>query len=871
MTTPRPALRLLVIEDSPLDCELVLREVQRGGFDVEHRRVQDQSQLEQTLVSFSPDVILSDFTMPRFSGAEALSIVKRIVPDIPFIFVSGTIGEDRAVEAIKLGATDYILKDRLRRLVPAITRALEDAQARLQHRQAQAALRETEERFRSFMQHLPGSASVADAGGRYTYVNDNWLATFRKRAAEVVGRTHDEVWPQERAAALRAVHEQVIQTGQSVRRVFSADSSTGVRWWLSHHFPIPDASSNTSWVGTIAVDITEQKLQEEKIARLSRIQAVLSGINSAIVRIRNREELFDEACRIAVEHGKFGFAWIGAHDPQTLELIPVASAGSGTEELKLGRATSRDDVPGGQGLLGRVIRERRALFDNNISNHPRPDGKRRQEALRLGYRSLVVMPLFEHDAVVGTFSMFAKEPDFFNEEELRLLAELADDISFALEHIAREERLNYLACYDPLTGLANRAFFLDRLTHELQSAKQHSRRLALVLGDIRRLRFVNESFGRQVGDTLLCEMATRWKGIWPDPANVGRIAADCLAGILADIDEPAEVAHLLQGPVNNALTAPMRVEEKELGASLTIGIAIFPTDGEDAETLLRNADAALNKAKKHAEHYAFYQTEMNVSVAETLLLENKLRRAVEKQQFVLHYQPKVDVRSGAITSMEALIRWNDGAVMVPPGQFVPLLEETGLILDVGRWAIRKAVAEYAEWQRRGLQPPRIAVNVSAVQLRQNDFVDTVRSAIAEYGEHHGLDLEITESMIMHDIQGNIAKLHELRKLGVNLAIDDFGTGYSSLGYLGRLPVNALKIDRSFIAAMNDSADGMSIVSAIISLAHSLKLKVIAEGVESQEQRQLLTLLQCDEIQGYIISRPVPANEIEAFFEPTVSR
>ena len=170
-----------------------------------------------------------------------------------------------------------------------------------------------------------------------------------------------------------------------------------------------------------------------------------------------------------------------------------------------------------------------------------------------------------------------------------------------------------------------------------------------------------------------------------------------------------------------------------------------------------------------------------------------------------------------------------------------------------------------------MQPPRIAVNVSAVQLRQNDFVDTVRSAIAEYGEHHGLDLEITESMIMHDIQGYIAKLHELRKLGVNLAIDDFGTGYSSLGYLGRLPVNALKIDRSFIAAMNDSADGMSIVSAIISLAHSLKLKVIAEGVESQEQRQLLTLLQCDEIQGYIISRPVPANEIEAFFEPTVSR
>src|SRR5688500_14111061 len=377
MNAQRVPLRVVLVEDSPLDCELVVREITRAGFQVEYRRVQTGSQLEGALRDFSPEVILCDFSMPNFTGAEALSIVKEILPDIPFIFVSGTIGEERAVEAIKLGATDYILKDRLRRLVPAMTRALKDAEERLQHREAQAAWRETEERFRSFMQYLPGRASVADVKGRYTYVNDNWLLAFGKRAAEVVGRTHDEVWPPERAAALKAVHEQVIHTNKPVPRVFSADSDAGKKWWLSHHFPIPDTQGTTAWVGTVAIDITEQKTQEEKIARLSRIQAVLSGINSAIVRIRSRQQLFDEACRIAVDHGNFGLAWIGTYDPQTLDVTPVAYAGLGSDELKRSKATTREDVQAGQGVLGRAIRERRPVCDTDISAQIGVGGRRR--------------------------------------------------------------------------------------------------------------------------------------------------------------------------------------------------------------------------------------------------------------------------------------------------------------------------------------------------------------------------------------------------------------------------------------------------------------------------------------------------------------
>jgi diguanylate cyclase (GGDEF)-like protein/PAS domain S-box-containing protein len=862
MNSQRQPLRLLLVEDAPQDCELILHEFERAGFNVECQRVQTESALKEALQGFNADVILCDFTMPQFSGAEALSIARTAVPDTPFIFVSGTIGEERAVEAMRLGATDYVLKDRLRRLTPAVTRALQEAHERIQHRQAQAALRESDERFRSFMQHVPGHASAVDVEGRYTYVNESWLSAFGKTASDVVGRMHDEVWPAERAVDIKSVHRQVVETNQPVRRVFTAGSGHDLRWWLSNHFPIPDEQGRTALVGTIAVDITEQKIQEEKIARLSRIHAVLSGINSAIVRIRDRQELFDEACYIAVEHGNFGLAWIGTYDPDTLGMTPVALAGPVTEEIKRSGDVARADVPILQDLLERAIRERRPAFDNDLSIETGA-GDERQEALRLGYRSAIVMPLFEQDALVGCLSMLAKEPEFFTEEELKLLAELAGDISFALEHIGKEEKLNYLAYYDALTDLPNRTLFFDRLVHELHSAKQEGRKVALVLGDIKRLRFVNESFGRQTGDALLREIAARWKGVWPDADHVARIAAECLAGIIPDIKEPADVAHLLE-KFSEALTGSISIGGKELGVSLSIGIAIFPTDGGDPESLFRNADAALNKAKKNAAPYLFYQPAMNATVAQTLLLESKMRRAIEKAQFVLHFQPKLDLHTGRASGMEALIRWNDPeASLVYPAQFIPLLEDTGMIHDAGRWAISNALEHYRRWQQQGLRPPRIAVNVSAIQLQQRDFVDIVRHAIEEYKvSPHGLDLEITESMIMEDIEGNIEKLCALRAMGVNIAIDDFGTGYSSLGYLAKLPVNALKIDRSFIVTMCNNPDSMTIVSTIISLAHSLNLKVIAEGVELQEQWDLLKVLRCDELQGYLYSRPLPAGKVQ---------
>jgi EAL domain-containing protein (putative c-di-GMP-specific phosphodiesterase class I) len=294
---------------------------------------------------------------------------------------------------------------------------------------------------------------------------------------------------------------------------------------------------------------------------------------------------------------------------------------------------------------------------------------------------------------------------------------------------------------------------------------------------------------------------------------------------------------------------------------------MFPADGADADTLFRNAEAALKKAKASGNRYLFYTQTMNERVAENLTLENQLRRALDKEEFVLHYQPKVNLQSGKLTSAEALIRWNDPRTgLVPPGRFIPVLEETGLIFEVGRWALRKALEDYLRWHTAGLAPVRIAVNVSPLQLRHRGFIAEIEQAIAiDPQAAAGLELEITESMIMEDVKHSIASLQAIRAMGVTIAIDDFGTGFSSLGYLAKLPVDTLKIDRSFVNDMTTSPEGLALVSTFIKLAHSLKLKVVANGVETEEQSRLLRLLGCDEMQGPLFSKPVPSEIFESRF------
>ncbi|MGB4360022.1 MAG: bifunctional diguanylate cyclase/phosphodiesterase, partial [Rhodoferax sp.] len=428
-----------------------------------------------------------------------------------------------------------------------------------------------------------------------------------------------------------------------------------------------------------------------------------------------------------------------------------------------------------------------------------------------------------------------------------------------MDHLDKQERLNYLAYYDVLTGLANRSLFLERVAQYTRSAATDGHQLALFLLDLERFRNINDSLGRSVGDELLRQVV-QWltQNAAGDVNLLARVGPDHFAVVMPVVKSDGSLARLLQKWIQNFLKHSFRLNDAGFRISIKLGVAVFPADGTDADTLFKHAEAALKKAKASGERYLFFTQTMTRAGADKLALENQLREALDNAEFELYYQPKVNLASGKMTSAEALIRWNDPRTgLVPPGQFIPILEETGLIHEVGRWALRQAIKDYLGWRAAGLPVVRIAVNVSPLQLRDRGFIDEVKQAISiDARAAAGLELEITESLIMENVEHSIASLRALRGMGISITIDDFGTGFSSLSYLSKFPVDSLKIDRAFVIEMTESAQGLALVSTIINLAHALKLKVVAEGVETEAQAGLLRELDCDEMQGYLFSRPV---------------
>jgi len=440
---------------------------------------------------------------------------------------------------------------------------------------------------------------------------------------------------------------------------------------------------------------------------------------------------------------------------------------------------------------------------------------------------------------------------------------LIRSMQYSIERKRYQEQLEHQANYDVLTGLPNRNLLQDRLKRAV-FAQRDARPIAVVFIDLDHFKFINDSLGHTQGDKLLAIIAERLASIVREGDTVARLGGDEFVLVLNDQNKEDVIFRAMQR-VLNKVSEPMTIDGQELYITCSAGVSLYPADAPDVETLLKNADVAMYRAKEHGRNnFQFYTPEMNDLANERLALEHSLRRALERNELLLHYQPKVNLETGMIVGAEALLRWQHPEWgLIAPERFIPIAEETGLIVQIGAWVIRTACNQARLWQDAGLPPVVMSVNLSARQFRQESFVKVVTQILHETGlKPEQLEMELTESMLMHNANAAISILAGLKSIGVRLSLDDFGTGYSSLSYLSRLPIDTLKIDRSFVQHIGDQdeCDNGILAQAIISLGHSLNLTVIAEGVETGEQLQFLKAHQCDEVQGFYFCKPTVAGE-----------
>jgi diguanylate cyclase (GGDEF)-like protein/PAS domain S-box-containing protein len=730
-------------------------------------------------------------------------------------------------------------------------------------------LRRSEERFRQLAESIQDVFFILSADfGELLYQSPAF--------EEIWGRPPDPANPMDWITSIhvddlqRIVERLADYAGRPIHDEFEfriVRPAGAVRWILMRYFPLYDDKGNPYRIVGVATDITDRKHAEAKIQHLNRVYAVLSGINTLIVRARTQAELFTESCRLAVDQGHFRLAWIGWFEDGGDRLMPLAWAGEGDAGDLLRDSVSLSIETGAV----RAIRRLEPWVCNDLRSESALSDYQRA-MIAHGLRAVVTLPLAIRGSAVGCLVLSTDERESFDATEMRLLIELADDISFALDYLEKAEKLNHLAYYDSLTGLANRTLFLERLTQQVGAAKRNGTNFAVAVLDPERFDIINQSFGRACGDAALKGVAARLVDCIGDRNSAARISPGQFASVLPFSGEADVVARIFDEQYAAWLGTPITVDGHDIELTARTGIAIYPHDGSDAETLLRNAEAALKRASSPGDRTVFFTREIGDRISERLSMETRIRRALANEEFVLHYQPKVDLDTRKLEGLEALIRWQSPELgLVPPLKFIPIMEETGMIIEVGTWVLHQACVDRCAWQEQGLSAPRIAVNVSSVQLRRPDFLDCVRGALKRATRNAmifeasgaGMDIEVTESLFVENVEANMAKLRTVRALGMEIAIDDFGTGYSSLGYLAKMPVDSLKIDRSFTAAMLEDPGVMTLVSTIITLAHSLKLKVVAEGVESEEQAKILRLLRCDQMQGYLISRPLPAAEMSA--------
>ena len=613
----------------------------------------------------------------------------------------------------------------------------------------------------------------------------------------------------------------------------------------------------------------EKAKTEEQKESLTRMLAALSATNEAIVRASSRSELFDLVCQATAEGGKFTATSIGLRRPDSDYLEIVAAAGPTAASSREARVSVNEAHPEGRGSSGMAFRSGKPCIINDYLADPRSQAFHARARMD-GTRAGAAFPLFVRGQVVGVMIFVALEKDTFTPEFAELLKRLTDNVSFALENFDRadektkaDERIEYLASHDSLTNLPNREMFNGLLRRTIDAAERYQRQFAVLFIDLDRFKVINDSLGHDAGDMLLVEIGGRLRRALRASDVVARLGGDEFVVILEETAERPEVERIA-GELLSVLSQPVQLSGHECHTTASIGIAMYPSDGSDMQTLTKNADMAMYLAKEDGKNgFRFFTKEIKAQSIERLTLESALRRALEREQFSLHYQPKVDMASGQITGVEALLRWNHPELgLVSPGQFIPLAEETGLIVPIGRWVLKEACAQNMAWQRRGLRPVTMAVNLSPRQFADAHLLQDVDEALLASGMSPVLlQLEVTESMVMRNVSRAIKVLDAIQSRGIRLAIDDFGTGYSSMSLMKQFPIDTIKIDRSFVRDLPNDSEDQAIAQAIISMGKALGMTVIAEGVETVEQQTFLRNHACDEMQGFLFSKPLPPRQM----------
>jgi diguanylate cyclase (GGDEF)-like protein len=589
------------------------------------------------------------------------------------------------------------------------------------------------------------------------------------------------------------------------------------------------------------------------------------------MRATNRDELFNMVCAASAEGAKFTTATIFLDGSEGDHFSIAGCAGPNESYIRQLKYSPNPELPEGQGLVGCAFRSGQPAVANDYQS----DGRTQhwhQHSRASGATSGAALPLLTHGRPIGVLLFMSLEANIFTSELVELLQRLAENVSFALENLERaeenrlaERQIRYLATHDGLTGLPNRVKFNQHLAVTIETAQANSSQFAVMFIDLDRFKIINDSLGHAAGDELLIEMANRLRTSLTEADVVARLGGDEFVVILSAVSGCEQVSAVARS-VLSALSKPLTIGDHECLGTASIGISMFPSDGGDETTLMKHADLAMYQAKEEGKNdFRFFAKGAKTQSVERLMLETSLRHAMDLSQFAVHYQPKVDMATLQVTGVEALLRWSHPEMGdISPAKFIPLAEETGLIIPIGRWVLRTACLQNVAWQHQGVEPISVAVNLSPRQFLDTNLLATLDEILEESGMRPELlQLEITESMVMLNVERAVELLDAIQSRGVRLAIDDFGTGYSSMSMMKRFPIDTIKIDRSFIKDIPDDCEDKAITEAIIRMGKALDLTVVAEGVETEQQRAFLSSHACDEMQGFLFSKARPPEDIPA--------